>query len=420
MEDPVTDRPAPHRVGEPSPLIFHLSAALAAYSQALLAAPRADHPHFPWAPELAKPAQELGPDLDRMEIAAEICRRMKATLTGLEIWQRHPYRRRLAEPPVIWRAGAARLLDYGRVPEAADPEGMPILVVPSLINRAYILDLAPGRSLLRWMAAAGFRPLLLDWGSPGPEETGFALEDYGRLRLLPALDHVRRVTGQPPRVLGYCMGGTLSVGLAARLGPEAVSGLVTIGAPWDFASDAGLAGGLRTMVRGSGDGGAEALLRGLGETFGLIPVPVFQTLFALINPIQTALKFQRLARLDPDGPSARLFVALEDWLADGVAMAPATARDLLIGWHVHNETALGSWSFLGGTVDPRAIGVPVLNFCGRTDSIAPPPLAEALGTAVPHARLIRPATGHVGMVVGGLARSAVWRPMAEFLRGGYG
>ena len=54
-----------------------------------------------------------------------------------------------------------------------------MLVVPSLINRPYILDLAPGRSLLRWLAAQGLRPLLMDWGTPGAAEAGF---DLRRLR----------------------------------------------------------------------------------------------------------------------------------------------------------------------------------------------------------------------------------------------
>ena len=54
--------PAPHRVGEPSPLVFHLSAALAAYGQALLAAPRADSPSFPWADGLGAEAARLGGD----------------------------------------------------------------------------------------------------------------------------------------------------------------------------------------------------------------------------------------------------------------------------------------------------------------------------------------------------------------------
>jgi polyhydroxyalkanoate synthase subunit PhaC len=289
-----------------------------------------------------------------------------------------------------------------------------VLVVPSLINRAYILDLLPERSLLRWLAARGLRPVLLDWGEPGPEERGFDLAAYGAERLLPALETLTAVAGRPPAVVGYCMGGTLAAGLAARR-PEAVAALATIGAPWDFAATAGLAGALRAMGRAAGGAKAERLLAGMGEAFGAIPVQVFQTLFALVNPMQAALKFQKLARLDPDGPAARHFVALEDWLSDGVPMAPGATRDLLIDWQVGNATARRDWTFLGGRVRPEAIAAPTLAFCGAADTIAPASLALPLPRAIPGARIETPPTGHVGMIVGSLAPSRVWRPLAEFI-----
>jgi polyhydroxyalkanoate synthase len=138
-------------------------------------------------------------------------------------------------------------------------------------------------------------------------------------------------------------------------------------------------------------------------------------LFALINPIQAALKFRKLSSLDPDGQAARLFVALEDWLADGVPMPVAAAKDLLLGWHVRNTTARGTWRFLGDIVDPCAITVPTLVVAGQRDTIAPPPLAEPLAAATPGATALRPRTGHVGMVVGSAARTEVWRPLADFV-----
>lgn len=407
--------PAQHRVGEPSPLIFHLGAALAAYSHALLAAPRADSAGFPWAPDLRDAARDIGNDLDQIEIAREVGARLAAMLHGLEIWQCHPYRRRMAEAPTVWRRGTTRLLDFGAVDEAADPSGPPVLVIPSLINRAYILDLAPGRSLLRTMAERGLRPLLLDWGGPEPAQADFDLARYGDARLLPALEAAADLGGRPVQVMGYCMGGTLATGLAARR-PDAVASLVTIGAPWDFSSTLGIAGGFRTMIRAEGTERTERMLSGLGDAFGMVPVSLFQTLFALVNPIQAATKFQRLARLDPHGPAARLFVALEDWLADGVPMPAPAARDLLLGWQIENATAAHRWHFLDGPVDPGHVRAPTLVFCGRRDSIAPPPLAEPLAAAIPGATLRRPDTGHVGMVVGTAAAGSVVRPLTDFLR----
>ncbi|PZQ52335.1 MAG: poly-beta-hydroxybutyrate polymerase [Rhodovulum sulfidophilum] len=414
--DPEPGPPAPHRLGEPSPLIFHLGAALSAYTQALLAAPRADSPRFPWSPACAPEAGALGPDLDQVEIAAEIAARLRATVRGLEIWQAHPYRRDVTEPPALWEAGSARLLDYGAAPEARDPSGPPVLVVPSLINRAYVLDLGPGWSFLRWLAAQGARPLLLDWGDPGPEERGFDLDAYGARRIVPALEIAARLGGAPAALLGYCMGGTLAAGVAARR-PDLVGRLATIGAPWDFASTDGIAGGFRAILRGQGAARVETMLDTTGQAFGAVPVSLFQMLFAFVNPIQAAVKFQRLARLDPAGAEATHFVALEDWLADGMPMSAPAARDLLVGWQIRNQTARREWRFLGAPVDPGAIAAPALVFAGRKDTIAPPALADPLARAIPRARLARPATGHVGMVVGSRAQAEVWRPVAEFFAG---
>ncbi|MBP7242501.1 alpha/beta fold hydrolase [Amaricoccus sp.] len=405
---------ATHRRGEPSPLVFHLLAALSAYTQALLAAPRADDEDFPWSPHLAAEAAALGPGLDRIEVAREIGARLSATLRGIETWQSHPYRRAVVDPPAIWSEGGARLLDYGQAPEATDPDGPPVLVIPSLINRAYVLDLDRPWSMLRWLAAQGLRPALLDWGEPGRAEAGFALDDYGARRLEPALARLREASGRAPALVGYCMGGTLAAGLAARR-PEGVSALAVLGAPWDFASTRGIAGQLRAMVRAGGPARVERQLDTLGEAFGFVPVSTFQGLFALVSPMQATLKFQRFARLDPASAAARHFVALEDWLADGVAMPAPAARNLLVDWQIRNATATGGWRFLGAPVDPTAIRAPTLVLAGARDSIAPAQLALPLARAIPGARALEPRTGHVGMIVGSLARQEVWRPLAAFL-----
>ena len=129
-----------------------------------------------------------------------------ALIAGIAAYRRHPWQRDMADPPIIWQEGGSTLLDYGR---AADPV---ILFVPSLVNRAYVLDLAPGCSMMRWLAMQGVRPLLLDWGWPGPLERRFSLTDYIAGRLERALLAV----GQPVVLAGYCMGGLLTLAAAGR------------------------------------------------------------------------------------------------------------------------------------------------------------------------------------------------------------
>ena len=170
------------------------------------------------------------------------------------------------------------------------------------------------------------------------------------------------------------------------------------------------------MIRAGDAARAEALLDAMGDAFGMVPVSFFQMLFALINPLQAALKFQKLARLDPESAAARLFVALEDWLADGVPMPAAAAKDLLVGWQIRNEPARGRWRFLGGTVDPRRVGGAGAGRLRRDrQHRAAAARAGRSARALPRARTLRPRTGHVGMIVGSAARGQVWRPLADFL-----
>ncbi|MBC7801508.1 MAG: alpha/beta hydrolase, partial [Gemmatimonadaceae bacterium] len=127
----------------------------------------------------------------------------RALIAGIAAYRRHPWQRNLPDPACLWQEGGSRLLDFG------PPGAPPVLFVPSLVNRAYVLDIAPGRSMMRWLAAHGVRPLLLDWGWPGSVERGFTLSDYIAGRLL------RAVSAVGPAVLaGYCMGGLLAAAAA--------------------------------------------------------------------------------------------------------------------------------------------------------------------------------------------------------------
>src|SRR5690606_34470871 len=124
-------------------------------------------------------------------------------------------------PPAIWQEGTTRLLDYGATARRGGADGGTVLVVPSLVNRYYVLDLDRGRSMMRYMAQRGLRPLVVDWDAPGPEERRFGLTDYIAGRLERALVRAAGEAGGPVSVVGYCMGGNLALALALRR-PELV------------------------------------------------------------------------------------------------------------------------------------------------------------------------------------------------------
>ena len=110
-------------------------------------------------------------------------------------------------------------------------------------------------------------------------------------------------------------------------------------------------------------------------------------------------------------------VALEDWLNDGVPLAASVARECLGQWYGENATALGAWRLRGRAVLPQRIKLPSLAVIPDQDRIVPPGSALALAKALPDCRILRAPIGHIGMMSGGRAEAAVWRPVAEWIAG---
>ncbi|MDP6564576.1 MAG: alpha/beta fold hydrolase [Alphaproteobacteria bacterium] len=372
--------------------------------------PSARDGSLPWRPELAAEAAALMEELRAVEptaltaaVAGECHRRMQTMLDGVRAYRgvqgKGEANLRLTSQDVVWRQGTTRLLDYGG-------DGVPALFVPSLVNRARVLDLTDDRSLLRWLRRHGVRPFLVDWDQPGPGERDFSLTEYIRDRLSGALDAATAAAGGPVFLVGYCMGGNLALALALRRQAD-LAGLALLATPWDFHAER--AEGARLLS--SLADGLEVLLRGFGE----LPVDILQTLFAALDPNLAQRKFRHFADLDPAGEEAAHFVALEDWVNDGVPLAAAVARECLIGWYGDNSTAQGAWLVDGQPVAPERLRLPTLLAIPDNDRIVPAASARALARAIPGAEVIVPPAGHIGMVVGSRGKSGLWRPLAEWL-----
>lgn len=413
--------PAPSRPLRqgPRPLGLHLATAITTWLNSANALPHLK-PSSPgskpmpgaisWHPSLRARGEQLLQDLEaadpealRIAVGREVRHRLDELERGIRLYRRHPYRRAASAAPVVWTEGTTRLLDY-----KPGSGGQPLLVIPSLINRAYILDLWPERSFMRALAQAGYRPFLVDWDRPGQAERRFGLDDYIGGRLRGALKAVIVATGKAPVVVGYCMGGLLAMALAC-LQPRDVAALMLLATPWDFhAEKPALARGLA---------GSVAPWMPIFDTLGIMPLDVIQGLFSALDPFNVVRKFSAFARLDPASERAQEFVALEDWLNDGVPLASGVAKDCLIGWYGENAPGRGAWRIAGQAIVPTDIKVPTLVVVPEQDRIVPPLSARALAQAIPHATVLSPPLGHIGMVSSRRAPAELWPQITGWLAG---
>lgn len=410
-----TDPPrrTPAAIPGPRPLPLHMAVETLTWLSSLAALTASNGALPPLRPELAERAAALKADLagkspEAFAAAVERAARERLNKFGEGVRRYRAAARpdRPVEPPALWREGSTRLLDYGATPEATDLKGPVVLVVPSLVNRYWVLDLDAGHSLLRALAARGLRPLVVDWGAPQGDERRFTLTDYIAGRLERALDFCRAESGAPVAVTGYCMGGMLALALAQRRARD-VAALAVLAAPWDFkAAYGGLVRVMEILLPA-----VEAVVTALG----VLPVDLLQAMFAALDPFMTPAKFRRFADLDPLGDEARRFILLEDWLNDGVALAGPVARECFRDWHLHNSPAAGAWDVGGVVIDPAAVTCPALVVVPERDHIVPPASQAALATALVHGETLAVPAGHIGLVAGNGAPEKVFRPLADWL-----
>jgi polyhydroxyalkanoate synthase len=321
----------------------------------------------------------------RSETAGDPARLSRA-LTGL---RRYQEAKREAPPPppasVAERLGAT-LRDYGGA-------GPPVVFVPSLINPPNLLDL-PGKSLLRWLAGQGHHPLLLDWGWPAADRQTLSIAGHVERILLPLIEAL----GEPPILAGYCLGGTMAAAAAAS---APLRGLVLLAAPWRFSAFPDEA---RTSLQS-----LWARSQTTVDALGLLPMEVLQGAFWSLDPGRTIGKFEAFARMAPDSEEARNFVTLEDWANDGPPLTRAAARELFEDLFRDDAPGSSEWRVAGRIVEPAALACPILNLVSRTDRIVPAASAAAVGERLELEQ------GHVGMIVGGKAREAMWQPLSDWL-----
>jgi polyhydroxyalkanoate synthase len=344
------------------------------------------------APKLAAPQHRPRPlplflELLRSETAASP-ERMQRALEGLRRYQ-EAEREPPGEPmPAVAEANGALLRDYGG-------SGAPLVFIPSLINPPTVLDLAADNSLLRWLSRQGHRPLLLDWGWPDQARSSLSVAGHIEEIALP----LTRSLGEPPALVGYCLGGTMALA-AAQL--TQVRRVATIAAPWHFS---GFPDEARTML---GDLWRQA--RPTVEQLGVLPMELLQSAFWSLDPARTVTKFERFAGMV--GEEALSFVRLEDWANDGPPVPAGAARELFEDLFAADLTGSGVWRVGGELVDPAALRCPLLNIVSTVDRIVPHASAPVSGER------LELALGHVGMIVGSRGREALWKRLSSGLAGG--
>ncbi|GAB6861755.1 class III poly(R)-hydroxyalkanoic acid synthase subunit PhaC [Haloplanus litoreus] len=289
-----------------------------------------------------------------------------------------------------------------------DQHDVPILIVYALINRPYILDLQPDRSVVRRLLEAGHDVYLIDWNEPSQLDTALGLDDYVNRYLDDCVDEVRERSGQESiNLLGYCMGGTMAA-IYTALHPEKVNALGLLAAGLHFDDTGGI-------LERWGD---EAYYdpHAVSETFGNVPGEFLDAGFDLMDPVANAVtKYVHLYdRLENEDFVAN-FARMERWLAEGVDVAGAVYAEFVEAIYQENRLAENELVVGSDRVDVANIDVPLLQILGEYDHLVPPAASKPFNDLVSgEVTTIEYPTGHVGLAMSTGAHRDVWPEVAEW------
>jgi polyhydroxyalkanoate synthase subunit PhaC len=311
----------------------------------------------------------------------------------------------------VWRKNKARLYRYRRT--SPPSHRTPVFLVLPLINRAYILDLRPGSSFVEHLLERGFDVFLLDWGIAGEEDRGLDVTTLVTRYLPRALRKASEAAGHVPMtVLGYCIGGVLAACYTALYpdSPVKVRNLVLFTTPIDFA-EAGKFG----VLTKKGVFPVEQLT----STLPLVPGQMPDLGSKLLSPLPTTVgTYVRLwGRLGDPKFDVAGWQAMYRWVNEGVPFPSAAYRQWITEFYQDNKLVKGQLHLNGSVVRLDNIRCPLLNVAASADEIAPRPTTRAITNAVSSqdAEEIVLEGGHVGIVVGRAAKTALWPTVTDWL-----
>lgn len=305
---------------------------------------------------------------------------------------------------LVYREHSVSLHRYRRSTPAR--HRTPLLVVPSLVNRPWIMDLLPGESFVEAMLARGFDVFMLEWGEPNPAQRTMGLGEYLRRYMGRAVRRVRRATGAAGVSLaGYCLGGTFSLLYAALDKGESVRNLVTMVAPVGF-EDRGMLSWWSQEQHFDVDR--------IVDTYGNIPAEFFSASFPWLVPTAKLKNLRLVYEKHRDLEFMRSFLALDNWISDQVPFPGEVYRDLIR--HGYQRDCLvrdGAWPLDDTRAAMADVTLPVLALAAAHDHVAPAESCVRIADVVSSDDVTAAAlpTGHLGIALG---KTAAGKPTTEY------
>lgn len=308
---------------------------------------------------------------------------------------------------LVYSEDKLKLYHYKNDGKAAS--GVPVLIVYALVNRPYMLDLQPDRSIIRNLLDHGLDVYLVDWGYPTKEDMYLTLDDYINGYINNCVDFIKETSEMDKiNLMGICQGGTFSA-IYSALYPEKINNLVTLVTPIDFSTNDGL------LFNWAKNINVDTLV----DTYRVIPGDFLNSGFLMLMPFTLNIrKYVDIVDVLEDKEKLLNFLRMEKWIFDSPGQAGECLRQFIKDCYQDNKLVKGELKIGDRTVNLKNITMPLLNIFASADHLVPPnstkPLNDLVGTK--DKTLYEFKGGHIGVFVGSKSQKELAPAIAKWLQ----
>lgn len=306
---------------------------------------------------------------------------------------------------LVAEAGSIKLYKYTCGSKKAR---QPILLIPSFINRHYILDLLPEKSLIQYYLKAGFDVYLINWGQPEEEDKLTSFETLFTVHLDYLVSKMKiDANSKKFHIIGQCLGGNIGL-IYSLLNPKNVCSLSLLTTPVNFNH----AGKLKDWARHQ-----TLHLEKFIEACGNAPWMWMQLGFLGMKPTQLFTKYKKLFDKRNDEKFRRSFMALETWSFDNINVRGQLFLTLIQQFYRDNAWLNDGFKINRKNLRIADLQVPVSVLNAEDDHIVP--LECTLEKHhVPKADYEKwnSRGGHIGALIGGHSQQTIWPKMLKWIK----
>jgi class II poly(R)-hydroxyalkanoic acid synthase len=292
---------------------------------------------------------------------------------------------------VVYRNEVFELIQY--TPQTEKVWTVPLLMVPPVINKFYILDIAPGRSMVEYLLSQGHQVFAISWRNPTAAQRSWGCDTYGGA-ILDALDAIQKVTGsQSTHVQASCSGGILAAMTAAHLSATGEAERIASLTLMVTVLDQG-----REGLAAAADETTAKLAIAFSERKGFLDGRALAEVFAWLRP--TDLVWRYWVNNYLQGRSPAPFDVLF-WNSDTTRMPAALHRDMLVMGQRNALAEPGAVRMLGTPVDLGTVTADTYVVAGVADHISPWQACyrSARMLASKDLRFVLSSSGHIAALV---------------------